>query len=146
SGCRPERSGRSIRSTSAPRSARTMQPNGAGARLATSTTLTPLRGPVRVSTPLACHAARRPAAGRLGAPIACLITRNGRFGDRFVLVRGAVSRDKRSHPGGKVARGGKIAELSSGQGWLGGARAVLTCQRLSDHPGPATTATTINPY
>ena len=54
------------RSTFAPRSARTMQPNGAGARLATSTTLTPSRGPVRVSTQLACHAAHRPAAGCLG--------------------------------------------------------------------------------
>src|SRR5581483_7844143 len=45
SACRPVRSGRSTRSTSAPRSARTMQPNGAGARLATSTTLTPCNGP-----------------------------------------------------------------------------------------------------
>src|SRR6266516_5018195 len=61
--CRPERSGRSICNTSAPRSARTMQPNGAGARLATSMTLTPARGPVRLSTPIACHAPRYRAAG-----------------------------------------------------------------------------------
>ena len=43
-----------------------MQPNGAGARLATSITLTPSRGPVRVSTPLACHAGQALQAVALG--------------------------------------------------------------------------------
>src|SRR5690242_4336273 len=88
--CRPERSGRSIRSTSAPRSARTMQPNGAGARLATSITLTPPRGPVRVSTPLACHASHvlAPGAGPTLLPTGSGVALAGWRSLAGIVVRG----------------------------------------------------------
>src|SRR5215831_17132296 len=47
----PQASARSTRSTSAPRSERIMQPNGAGARLAISITRTPSSGPISSPPP-----------------------------------------------------------------------------------------------